>query len=139
RRRSHHHDAPHEAVEKEKARRSAGLVNSRQIFDYCSDFFFAGAFFFGAASSFDFASLFGAAAFFAGAFFFGFASSADAVSSLAASVSALFFSFAFGSVVMMRSLSMSDVSWLRNIARRCDVVRPSFRFTIPCRIGAPLH
>src|SRR5438270_115687 len=43
-------------------------------------------------------------------------------------------SFAFGKVVTMRSLSMSDASWLRNMARRCPDVRPSLRWVIPCLI-----
>src|SRR6185503_5031171 len=47
-------------------------------------------------------------------------------------------SLALGSVVMMRSLSMSEASWLRNMARRWPDVRPSFRFTIPCRIAFSL-
>src|SRR5690349_18821196 len=46
-------------------------------------------------------------------------------------------SFAFGSVVMMRSLSISDASWLRNMALRWLEVRPSLRFTIPCLIDYP--
>src|ERR1035441_2252222 len=36
-------------------------------------------------------------------------------------------SFAFGSVVWMRSWVMRDESWFRNNALRCAVVRPSFR------------
>src|SRR6185369_3098476 len=47
-------------------------------------------------------------------------------------------SFAFGSVVMMRSLSMSDASWLRKSALRCALVRPSLRLTIPCLISTYL-
>src|SRR5258707_872653 len=46
-------------------------------------------------------------------------------------------SFAFGSVVTMRSLSISDASWLRNSARRCPDVRPSLRLTIPCLMSSP--
>src|SRR5215213_8272003 len=48
-------------------------------------------------------------------------------------------SFAFGRVVMMRSLSISDASWLRNIALRWLDVRPSLRFAYPCLIGSPLQ
>src|ERR1039457_5806089 len=36
-------------------------------------------------------------------------------------------SFAFGSVVWLRSWVMRDESWFRNNALRCAVVRPSFR------------
>src|SRR5512140_1404256 len=43
-------------------------------------------------------------------------------------------SLALGSVVMMRSLWISDASWLRNNIARCPLVRPSLRLTIPCLI-----
>src|SRR5712692_4143142 len=48
-------------------------------------------------------------------------------------------SFAFGRVVMIRSLSMSEASWLRNSAARWPLVLPSFRYAIPCRIAIALR
>ena len=43
-------------------------------------------------------------------------------------------SFAFASVVSIRSCSSSDVTMLRNSARRCEVDRPSFLPDFRCRI-----
>src|SRR5262247_3069075 len=41
-------------------------------------------------------------------------------------------SFAFTSVVRMRSLSNNDVARLRRSATRCGVIRPSFRLATRC-------
>src|SRR5262249_24297763 len=45
-------------------------------------------------------------------------------------------SFAFGTVVSMSSCRRSAIAWLRSIARRCSVTRPSFRCATLCLMVA---